>query len=187
MKAWGSTARPSRASRASRSPTWWPCPTPRPSPSCRPCRRTGVPPACSATSFSPTADPTPAIPAYALKRMLAKAADLGYTMYVGPELEFFYFKDSSHTEVLDRGGYFDLTSLDVSTSVRRDTVTALEDVGIEVEYAHHECGPSQHEIDLRYKDALHHGRLGHDLPAAGQRSGQRQRHPRHLHAQAHVR
>ncbi|MBN1632484.1 MAG: glutamine synthetase, partial [Thermoleophilia bacterium] len=93
-------------------------------------------------------------PRYALKRMLAKAADLGYTMYVGPELEFFYFKDSSHTDVLDRGGYFDLTSLEVSTSIRRDTVTALEEVGIEVEFAHHECGPSQHEIDLRYKDAL---------------------------------
>jgi glutamine synthetase len=93
-------------------------------------------------------------PRYALKRMLAKAADLGYTMYVGPELEFFYFKDSAHTEVLDRGGYFDLTSLDLSTNIRRDTVTALEDIGIEVEYAHHECGPSQHEIDLRYKDAL---------------------------------
>ena len=93
-------------------------------------------------------------PRYALKRMLGKAADMGYTMYVGPELEFFYFKDSAHAEPLDRGGYFDLTSLDVSTSVRRETVTALEEVGIEVEYAHHECGPSQHEIDLRYKDAL---------------------------------
>ena len=93
-------------------------------------------------------------PRYALKRMLAKAATMGYTMYVGPELEFYYFKNSSSTEVLDRGGYFDLTSLDISTSIRRETVAALEDIGIEVEYAHHECGPSQHEIDLRYKDAL---------------------------------
>ncbi len=91
---------------------------------------------------------------YALKRVLAKAAGMGYTMYVGPELEFFYFKDSTRTEVLDRGGYFDLTSLDLTTSVRRETVSALEQVGIEVEYAHHECGPSQHEIDLRYKEAL---------------------------------
>jgi glutamine synthetase len=105
--------------------------------------------------LQPDGRPYAGDPRFALKRMLAKAADLGYTMYVGPELEFYYFKDSSHTKVLDRGGYFDLTSLDVSTSVRRDTVTALEDVGIEVEYAHHECGPSQHEIDLRYQTALH--------------------------------
>ncbi len=93
-------------------------------------------------------------PRYALKRMLGKASDMGYTMNVGPELEFFYFKDRFRSEPLDRAGYFDLTSLDVSTSVRRETVMALEDMGIEVEYAHHECGPSQHEIDLRYKDAL---------------------------------
>mgnify|MGYP000859066176 CR=1 FL=1 len=104
--------------------------------------------------LQPDGKPYDGDPRYALKRMLAKAADMGYTMYVGPELEFFYFKDSAHTDVLERGGYFDLTSLDVSTSIRRDTVTALEEVGIEVEFAHHECGPSQHEIDLRYKDAL---------------------------------
>jgi len=104
--------------------------------------------------LQPSGEPYTGDPRYALKRMLAKAAGLGYTMYVGPELEFFYFRDSTGTDVLDRGGYFDLTSLDVSTGVRRETVTALEEVGIEVEYAHHECGPSQHEIDLRYKDAL---------------------------------
>jgi glutamine synthetase len=102
----------------------------------------------------PDGKPYDGDPRYALKRILAKAAERGYTMYAGPELEFYYFKDSAHREPLDRGGYFDLTSLDVSTSIRRDTVNALEDVGIEVEYAHHECGPSQHEIDLRYKDAL---------------------------------
>ena len=104
--------------------------------------------------LQPDGRPYDGDPRYALKRVLEKAADMGYTMYVGPELEFFYFKDSVSTDVLDRGGYFDLTSLDVSTNVRRDTVNALEDIGIEVEYAHHECGPSQHEIDLRYKDAL---------------------------------
>ncbi len=102
----------------------------------------------------PDGEPYDGDPRYALKRILAKAADMGYTMYVGPELEFFYFKNSTETDVLDRGGYFDLTSLDLSTSVRRETVSALEQVGIEVEYAHHECGPSQHEIDLRYKEAL---------------------------------
>lgn len=104
--------------------------------------------------MQPDGQPYAGDPRYALKRVLAKAAGMGYTMYVGPELEFFYFKDSTRTEVLDRGGYFDLTSLDLTTSVRRETVSALEQVGIEVEYAHHECGPSQHEIDLRYKEAL---------------------------------
>ena len=75
-------------------------------------------------------------------------------MYVGPELEFFYFKDSNGTETLDRGGYFDLTPLDVASDLRRDTVTSLQALGIQVEYSHHEVAPSQHEIDLRYQDAL---------------------------------
>ena len=74
--------------------------------------------------------------------------------YVGPELEYFYFKDSKGTEVLDEGGYFDLTTLDAGSDVRRDTVLALEQLGIHVEYSHHEVGPSQHEIDIRYADAL---------------------------------
>jgi glutamine synthetase len=104
--------------------------------------------------LQPDGRPYDGDPRYALKRILAKAAERGYTMFVSPELEFYYFKDAVNREPLDRGGYFDLTSLDVSTSIRRDTVNALEDMGIEVEYAHHECGPSQHEIDLRYKDAL---------------------------------
>ncbi len=73
---------------------------------------------------------------------------------VGPELEYFLFKDSRGTEVLDEGGYFDLTALDAGSDVRRDTVLALEKLGIDVEYSHHEVGPSQHEIDMRYADAL---------------------------------
>ncbi|MHB0981141.1 MAG: glutamine synthetase family protein [Thermoleophilia bacterium] len=102
----------------------------------------------------PDGSPFPGDPRYILKRLLKKAADLGFTMYLGPELEFFYFKDSLGTEVLDRGGYFDLTPLDVATDLRRDTILALQDLGIDVEYSHHEVAPSQHEIDLRYKDAL---------------------------------
>ncbi|MHB8869348.1 MAG: glutamine synthetase family protein [Thermoleophilia bacterium] len=102
----------------------------------------------------PDGTPFPGDPRYILKRLLKKAADLGFTMYLGPELEFFYFKDSLGTEVLDRGGYFDLTPLDVATDLRRDTILALQDLGIDVEYSHHEVAPSQHEIDLRYKDAL---------------------------------
>ena len=94
-------------------------------------------------------------PRWALKRNLKKASDLGYTFYVGPELEYFYFKDSSPSlGTLDAGGYFDLTPLDVASDLRRETVIALEDMGIKVEYSHHEVAPSQHEIDLRYADAL---------------------------------
>jgi glutamine synthetase len=93
-------------------------------------------------------------PRYVLKKNLQRAADMGYTYYVGPELEYFYFKDSNGTELLDQGGYFDLTPLDVATDLRRDTVLALEEMGIGVEYSHHEVAPSQHEIDIRYTDAL---------------------------------
>ena len=104
--------------------------------------------------MNPDGTPFEGDPRYALKRVLAKAADMGYTMYVGPELEFFYFADSEGTEVLDKGGYFDLTPLDVASDLRRETVLTLEKLGIPVEYSHHEVAPSQHEIDLRYADAL---------------------------------
>jgi glutamine synthetase len=94
-------------------------------------------------------------PRWALKRNLDRAADLGYTFYVGPELEYFYFKNSdTPPQTLDAGGYFDLTPLDVASDLRRDTILALESMGIGVESSHHEVAPSQHEIDLRYKDAL---------------------------------
>lgn len=104
--------------------------------------------------LTPDGNPFPGDPRYVLKRLLKKATDLGFTMYLGPELEFFYFEDSNGTKVLDRGGYFDLTPLDVASDLRRDTITALQELGIEVEYSHHEVAPSQHEIDLRYTDAL---------------------------------
>jgi glutamine synthetase len=93
-------------------------------------------------------------PRNVLKRQLRRANDLGFTFYVGPELEYFYFKDPTGTEFLDRGGYFDLTPLDVATGYRKRTVGYLEAMGIPVEYVHHEVAPSQHEIDLRYTDAL---------------------------------
>jgi glutamine synthetase len=102
----------------------------------------------------PGGEPYEKDPRFVLKKNLAKAAEKGYTYYVGPELEFFYFKSPESTEVLDRGGYFDLTPLDVASDLRRDTVIALEDLGIGVEYSHHEVGHSQHEIDMRYTDAL---------------------------------
>jgi glutamine synthetase len=102
----------------------------------------------------PGGEPYDRDPRYVLKRHLARAAEMGYTFYVGPELEYFYFNSAESPEILDRGGYFDLTPLDVASDLRRDTVLALEEMGIGVEYSHHEVGPSQHEIDMRYTDAL---------------------------------
>ncbi len=105
--------------------------------------------------LTPEGTPYEGDPRYALKRNLKKAADLGFTFYVGPELEFFYFKSATgKPEILDHGGYFDLTPLDVASDLRRDTILALDDMGIKVEYSHHEVAPSQHEIDLRYAEAL---------------------------------
>lgn len=94
-------------------------------------------------------------PRFVLRRTLERMKQMGFDhFYVGPELEFFYFKSAESTQTLDQGSYFDLTPLDVATDLRRDTVLALEMMGIPVEYSHHEVGPSQHEIDMRYTDAL---------------------------------
>ena len=104
---------------------------------------------------TPEGEPYDGDPRGVLKRNLKRAEDLGYKFYVGPELEFFYFKSSEGTpEPLDRGGYFDLTPLDLASDFRKKTVEALDALGIDVETSHHEVGPSQHEIDLRYTDAL---------------------------------
>ena len=92
---------------------------------------------------------------YVLKRTLKRTANLGYTFYVGPELEYFYFKSSQMPlQGLDDGGYFDLVPQDLASDFRKETVFALKKMGIEVECSHHEVAPSQHEIDLRYTDAL---------------------------------
>jgi len=104
--------------------------------------------------LKPGGEPFEGDPRHVLKRNLKRAADRGYTYYVGPELEYFYFRDSQGTETLDQGGYFDLTPLDAATDMRKDTVLTLEEMGIGVEYSHHETAPSQHEIDMRYTDAL---------------------------------
>ncbi|MDY6916615.1 MAG: type I glutamate--ammonia ligase [Chloroflexota bacterium] len=102
----------------------------------------------------PGGQPFEGDPRYVLKRNLKRAADMGYTFYVGPELEYFYFKDCNGTEVLDQGGYFDMTPLDAAMDLRRETVLTLEEMGVGVEYSHHEVAASQHEIDMRYTDAL---------------------------------
>mgnify|MGYP000412704851 CR=1 FL=1 len=93
-------------------------------------------------------------PRYVLRRNIERAARLGFTYYVGPELEYFYFKDSKSAEPLDQGGYFDQGATDLATDMRRETVLMLEELGIPVEQSHHEVSPSQHEIDLRHTDAM---------------------------------
>lgn len=102
----------------------------------------------------PEGNPFEGDPRYVLKRALQKAAEKGFTYYVGPEPEYFYFRNSEGTEFLDRGGYFDMTTLDLAVDLRRQTVLLLEEMGIAVEYSHHEVAYSQHEIDIKYTDAL---------------------------------
>ncbi len=104
--------------------------------------------------LQPDGTPYDGDPRYVLKRNIEKAKNMGYDYYVGPELEFFYFKDCKGTQQLDSGGYFDLTPLDIASDLRRDTILALRKLGIPVEYSHHEVAPSQHEIDLRYREGL---------------------------------
>ena len=104
--------------------------------------------------LQPDGTPYPGDPRYAFKRLLSKAREKGYTFLVGPELEYFYFQDNTRTEFLDPGGYFDSRPLDLGGDLRRDTIFALQSMGINVEYSHHEVAPSQHEIDLRYAEGL---------------------------------
>lgn len=104
--------------------------------------------------YEPDGSPYKGDPRYALKRALERMKKMGFTnFYVGPELEYFYFKSDREPEILDQGGYFDYP-MDAAEDLRRDTILALEEMGIKVEYSHHEVAPSQHEIDLRYMDAL---------------------------------
>jgi glutamine synthetase len=94
-------------------------------------------------------------PRYVLRRALERMQSLGFdTFNIGPELEYFLFKDSRSTITLDEGGYFAMTALDAATELRNETIRALETMGIQIEYHHHEVAPSQHEIDMRYSNAL---------------------------------
>jgi len=97
-------------------------------------------------------------PRHVLKRTLSKAADLGFTFYTHPEIEFFLLQDGpldgSVPVAVDTGGYFDHTTHAVARDFRRQAVLALERIGISVEFSHHEVAPGQQEIDLRYADAL---------------------------------
>ena len=102
----------------------------------------------------PDGTPFEGDPRNVLKRALNSAAGMGYSFLVGPEMEQFYFKSSDDATPLDNGGYFDLNPLDTASDLRRETVLTLEQMGIPVEYSHHEVASSQHEIDLRHTDAL---------------------------------
>ena len=106
----------------------------------------------------PDGSPSFADPRFVLKKALTRASQKGFTFYTHPEIEFFLFKagtDRTAPQVpLDDAGYFDHTNLDQGSDFRRRTITMLEQMGISVEFSHHEAGPGQHEIDLRYADAL---------------------------------
>lgn len=108
--------------------------------------------------YNPDGTPFAGCPRYALKRVLAEARDLGYTMNVGPEAEFFLFQTDQTgfptVSTHDEGGYFDLSPVDRGEDTRRDIVMALKEMGFEVEASHHEVAPGQHEIDFKYDDAL---------------------------------
>ena len=107
---------------------------------------------CDITRIS--GEPFAGDPRQVLKRNHDRAREMGFTFYAGPEMEFFYFENSSSTMPLDHAGFFDLTQHDMVSSLRKKTIMTLEALGIPVEYSFHELGPSQHEIDLRYTDAL---------------------------------
>jgi len=107
--------------------------------------------------FNLDGTPFEGCPRHTLRRMLERARGAGYTFFAAPEVEFFYFQDADPhhpPRVLDSGSYFDLIADDTSSQLRRRTVLMLEEMGIPVEHAQHEDAPSQHEIDLRYTDAL---------------------------------
>ena len=108
--------------------------------------------------YLPDGTPFPGCPRNNLKRVLQEAHDLGYTMNVGPEAEFFLFlsdeKGHATTQTQDEAGYFDLAPIDLGENARRDMDLTLEEMGFEIEASHHEVAPGQHEIDFKYGDAL---------------------------------
>jgi glutamine synthetase len=108
--------------------------------------------------YTPNGEPFVGDPRYVLKRALAEAAELGYTMNVGPECEFFLLNTDEEgrptLETHDNGGYFDLAPIDRGENARRDMCIQLEEMGYEIEASHHEVAAGQHEIDFKYADAL---------------------------------
>ena len=136
----------------------------------------------------PDGEPYEGDPRHVLRRALERMRQMGFdTFNVGPELEYFLFKDSTGTETLDEGGYFAMTALDAATDLRYETIKALEAVGIPIEYHHHEVAPSQHEIDMRYAPALEMADSTRHLPADREGDRRQARRLRDVHAEAAVR
>lgn len=108
--------------------------------------------------YLPDGSAFPGCPRLTLKRQVERAKKHGYTMVAGPEAEFFLFQTDAQGNVVlethDVGGYFDLTPVDKGEQCRREIVQVLESIGFEVEAAHHEVAPGQHEIDFKYADAV---------------------------------
>src|SRR5258705_11196711 len=104
---------------------------------------------------TPDGEPFGGDPRHVLRLALERMQSMGFdTFNIGPEAEYFLFEDDKGTVTLDEGGYFAQTTMDAATTIRRDTIRALEQMGIPVEYHHHDVGPAQHEIDIRFADAL---------------------------------
>lgn len=103
---------------------------------------------------NPDGTPYDGDPRWVLQKTLQRLQKKNQTFYVGPEIEYFYFENDQKTSVLDKAGYFDYGTVDIGTQLRKKTVNALELLGIAVECSHHEVAPSQHEIDLKYQEAL---------------------------------
>ena len=108
--------------------------------------------------YDPDGTTFPGCPRTTLKNQMAKAAALGFVLVTGPEAEFFLFRRGPGGDPVvdthDQGSYFDLTPVDRGEEARRDVMLALEQMGFEVEAAHHEVAPGQHEIDFKYADAI---------------------------------
>ncbi|MTI80301.1 MAG: type I glutamate--ammonia ligase [Firmicutes bacterium] len=108
--------------------------------------------------YKPDGTPFEGCPRNALKKVLEEAKEMGYTMSVGPELEFFLFQVDDNGQATlnthDKAGYFDMSPVDLGENARRHMVLTLEEMGFEIEASHHEVAPGQHEIDFKYSDAL---------------------------------
>ena len=104
--------------------------------------------------MTPQNTPFDGDPRNVLKQSMQEASRLGLQFYVGPDIEFFYFKSPEDPTAVDGGGYFDQTPGDVATDLRRETVLNLSEMGIPVKSSHHEGAPGQHEVDLLHTDAL---------------------------------
>lgn len=109
--------------------------------------------------YGPNGNPFEGDPRYVLKKVVKEAKEMGYTLNVGPECEFFLFHtddDGQPTTIShEKASYFDLGPVDLGENARRDMVLTLEDMGFEIEASHHEMAPAQHEIDFKYDEALH--------------------------------